>query len=87
VQRLIEIVIVPALYHNGNTLAVVTRGLAIKNPCNYFNYWSSSTLNAMYWSVHYLAFENGTALTPSTNYAYIRIDSTNMQFATQFINY
>jgi hypothetical protein len=86
VSRLIEIVIVPGVYQNGHTIAVVTRGLAIKNPCSYFNYWSSS-INAMNWSVYYLSFENGTAMTPSPNYAYIVINNLNMQFATQFYNY
>jgi hypothetical protein len=80
-------VIVPGVYQNGKTIAVITRGLAIKNPCNYFNYYSSSTFNAMYWSVYYLSFENGTVITPSTAYAYLIINSINMQAASLFINY
>jgi hypothetical protein len=49
----IQIVIVPGYYQNGNTIAVVTRGLAIRNPCSSF---SVSSWNAMYWTVYYLSF-------------------------------
>ena len=82
--RTIQIKIVPGYYQNGHTVAVVTRGLAIRNPCSSF---TTSTYNSMQWNVYYLSFENGTAITPSASYAYMTINSGNMQFTTLTINY
>lgn len=82
--RTIQIKIVPGYYQNGNTVAVVTRGLAIRNPCSNFG---GSTFNSMRWNVYYLSFENGTAITPSVNYAYMTINSGNMQSTSLSISY